>query len=86
MPGESRNVRPEALEALLGRLGPVETICILQQYETGHGNYTEERRRRLDGLTVRTSFNASSGDAPPTNSKQLLEAISLVHRAPVRET
>ncbi len=48
-----RDIRREGVEALLDRLGPVGTIRFLQQYEDGHGNYTEERRRWLDGLTVK---------------------------------
>jgi len=47
-----REIRREGLAALLDRLGPVGTIRFLQQYETGRGDYTEERRRWLDGATV----------------------------------
>lgn len=46
-------IRREGIEALLDRLGPVGTIRFFQQYETGTGNYTEERHRWLDGLSVK---------------------------------
>jgi hypothetical protein len=45
------------LEALLERLGPVGMIHFLQQFETGHGDYTAERESwlaetDLDALVV----------------------------------
>jgi hypothetical protein len=45
------------LEALLERLGPVGMIRFLQQFETGHGDYTAERESwltetDLDALVV----------------------------------
>ena len=40
------------IEALLDRLGPGGMIRFLQQYDLGHGDYTQERHAWLDGLTV----------------------------------
>ena len=47
-----QDIRREGLQALLDRLGPAGTIRFLQQYEPGHGDYTAERHKWLDGLTV----------------------------------
>lgn len=47
-----RDIRRDGIEALLDRLGPVDTIRFLQQYEAGRGDYTQERHRWLDGLGV----------------------------------
>jgi hypothetical protein len=46
------------LEVLLERLGPVGLIRFLQQFETGHGDYTAEREQwlvetDLDGLVAK---------------------------------
>jgi hypothetical protein len=45
-------VRQLGLEILSRELGPVGMVRFLQQFEMGQGNYTEERHRWLDGLTV----------------------------------
>ncbi len=45
-------VRQLGLEILNRELGPVAMVRFLQQFEIGQGNYTEERHRWLDGLTV----------------------------------
>jgi hypothetical protein len=45
-------VRQLGLEILNRELGPVGMVRFLQQFEMGQGNYTEERHRWLDGLTV----------------------------------
>ena len=47
-----QEVRREGLQALLDRLGPAGTFRFLQQYTTGHGDYTDERRRWLGETTV----------------------------------
>jgi hypothetical protein len=47
-----QDIRREGLQALLDRLGPAGTIRFLQQYESGCGDYTAERHKWLDGLTV----------------------------------
>ncbi len=45
-------VRQLGLEILNRELGPVGMVRFLQQFEMGQGNYTEERHRWLDELTV----------------------------------
>jgi hypothetical protein len=45
-------IRREGLDALLDRLGPAGTVRFLQQYDMGRGDYTKERHRRLDGVTI----------------------------------
>ena len=44
-------IRREGLKVLAEKLGPVGMVRFLQQYETGHGDYTAEReawQRNLD--------------------------------------
>ncbi len=41
-------IRITGLTALLRELGPVGMIRFLQQFETGYGNYSEERHQWLD--------------------------------------
>ena len=36
-------IRREGLKVLAEKLGPVGMVRFLQQYETGHGDYTAER-------------------------------------------
>ncbi len=45
-------IRLEGTEALYDRLGPVGMVRFLQQYETGKGDYTEDRKHWLGSLTV----------------------------------
>ena len=40
-------IKQQGLQALLERLGPVGMIRFLQQFETGHGDYTSERETWL---------------------------------------
>jgi len=46
-------IRTIGFEALLRELGPVGTIRFIQQYETGHGNYTHNRRKWLTKKSVK---------------------------------
>lgn len=46
-------IRAIGFEALLRELGPAETIRFLQQYETGRGDYTRDRRKWLPKKSVR---------------------------------
>jgi len=41
-------VRRAGLDALLERLGAAGTIRFLQQYDSGHGDYTKDRAAWLD--------------------------------------
>lgn len=47
-------IRLTGLGVLARELGPVGMVRFLQQYETGRGDYSEERHRWLDNLDVRT--------------------------------
>ena len=44
-------LRDRGYEALLRELGPVDFIRFLQQFETGRGDYTQDRAQWLDQLT-----------------------------------
>lgn len=46
-------IRLTGLKALSRDLGPVGLVRFLQQFETGHGNYTTERHSWLGERTVR---------------------------------
>jgi hypothetical protein len=45
-------IRLIGLEALSRELGPVGMVRFLQQFETGHGDYSNDRRAWLDQLTI----------------------------------
>lgn len=45
-------IRQAGFEILNKELGPVAMIRFLQQFETGQGNYTEERHQWLNGLSI----------------------------------
>lgn len=47
-------IRLTGLEALISKLGPVDTVRFLQQFETGHGDYSIDRHRWLDKMDVQT--------------------------------
>lgn len=46
-------IRAIGFEALLRELGPAGAIRFIQQYETGRGNYTRDRRKWLPKKSVR---------------------------------
>jgi len=46
-------IRTIGFEALLRELGPVGTIRFIQQYETGSGDYTRDRRKALPKKSVK---------------------------------
>ena len=59
-------VREEGLKALVERLGRADMIRFLQQFETGRGNYTNDRQDWAEQTTLSeiehaTKENASSG-------------------------
>ena len=43
-------IRKIGLEALLERLGPVDMVEFMQQFDSGYGNYTRERSAWLDTI------------------------------------
>ena len=45
-------IRLAGYRALLRELGPVNLVRFLQQFETGYGDYTQERHEWLDQYTV----------------------------------
>lgn len=47
-------VRHLGYEVLARELGPADFIRFIQQFDTGSGDYTEERRRWLDPLDTAT--------------------------------
>jgi len=47
-------LRKAGLEALKEALGPVGMARFLQQFETGVGDYTEERKQWLKDMDVKT--------------------------------
>lgn len=48
------DIRRAGIEALTRELGPVGLVRFLQQFETGHGDYTAERQEWLGGQDVCT--------------------------------
>ncbi|MGV8121495.1 MAG: hypothetical protein AB2L14_17175 [Candidatus Xenobiia bacterium LiM19] len=44
-------IRTVGTQALYERLGPVGMVRFLQQFDTGSGDYTEERSQWLSSLT-----------------------------------
>ena len=48
----TEQIRNRGLEALKQELGVVGMTRFLQMFETGHGDYTAERRQWLDHLTL----------------------------------
>lgn len=47
-------IRQAGLEALVRELGPAGAVRFLQQFETGHGDYSTERHTWLGKQDVRT--------------------------------
>lgn len=41
-------VRTIGMQALKEALGPVGVVRFIQQFDLGHGNYTEERQNNLE--------------------------------------
>jgi len=46
------NIRKKGYKALEEALGIVGMIRFLQQFETGSGNYTKDRKKWLDSLSI----------------------------------
>ncbi len=46
-------VRTRGMKALVKELGPAGMMQFMQQFRRGRGDYTKERHKYLDGLTVR---------------------------------
>ena len=48
----TEQLRSAGIKALRHELGVVGMVRFLQLFETGHGDYTEERHQWLDKLTI----------------------------------
>jgi hypothetical protein len=46
-------IRTVGFEALLRELGPAGAIRFIQQYETGQGDYTRDRKKLLPKKSIR---------------------------------
>jgi hypothetical protein len=46
-------IRTIGFEALLRELGSAGAIRFIQQYESGHGDYTRDRKKKLPKKSVR---------------------------------
>ena len=46
-------IRTIGFDALVRELGPADAIRFIQQYESGHGDYTRNRKKLLPKKSVR---------------------------------
>ncbi len=58
-------IRQKGLEAVRKELGPIGLARFLQQFERGHGDYTQERREWLPEGSVREVVAELEENAPP---------------------
>jgi hypothetical protein len=56
-------IRQEGLAALEERLGRADMIRFLQQFETGKGDYSKDRRDWVDRTTL-ADISQQAGDEP----------------------
>ena len=49
---DTRFIREKGMDALMRELGSIGTVYFLRQFYTGKGNWTEERKTELAGLTI----------------------------------
>jgi len=47
-----QEIRREGFQALVDRLGVADALRFIQQYDPGEGDYTVERHKWLDHLTL----------------------------------
>jgi hypothetical protein len=45
-------IRKLGIEALNEKLGPIGMAEFMRQFDSGYGDYTKERHKWLDGLTI----------------------------------
>jgi hypothetical protein len=50
----SDKIKHLGIKALVRELGPAGMIRFIQQYETGEGDYSEERHKSLENANVKT--------------------------------
>jgi len=61
-------IRKIGLEVLMEKLGPVGMVRFLQQFETGHGNYTSERETWLSETDLDTLVAQIQQKRQPTGT------------------
>ena len=49
---DTRFIREKGMDALMRELGSIGTVYFLRQFYSGKGNWTEERKAELAGLTI----------------------------------
>ncbi|MDR2171404.1 MAG: hypothetical protein LBP59_14775 [Planctomycetaceae bacterium] len=50
-------IRKLGIEALSEKLGPIGMAEFMRQFDAGYGDYTKERHKWLDGLTIEEISN-----------------------------
>jgi hypothetical protein len=48
----TRSIREKGMEALNRELGTIGTVYFLRQFNNGSGNWTEDRKKELAGVTI----------------------------------
>ncbi len=67
MPRTLDEVRREGLDALRQRLGRVDMVRFLQQFDTGHGDYARDRHEWVDQLTLEDIQREAGEDSQRTS-------------------
>ena len=49
---DARYIREKGMEALTRELGAIGTVYFLRQFNNGKGNWTEDRKKELAGITM----------------------------------
>lgn len=52
----------EAIHVLCREIGVVDMVRFINQYTTGHGNYTEERKALFDNMSLNDIVSAIKKD------------------------
>lgn len=64
-----RLVNESATHLLIQQMGIVDTTRFFNQFSTGQGNYTEERREMVEALTLDDIFSAIEKSECQTSAK-----------------
>ncbi|GMO61891.1 MAG: hypothetical protein Ta2A_08250 [Treponemataceae bacterium] len=54
---DMNTIRKLGIEALTERLGPIGMVEFMRQFDSGYGDYTQERHKWLDHLTIEEISN-----------------------------
>lgn len=54
---EPSKIKKRGMEALTRELGAAGMAQFMQQFSSGHGDYTKDRRKSLKGLSVNDIYN-----------------------------